>query len=39
MTDAPHVFLEQINEYVNDCIRVEKKKIIELRNAQFTFLF
>lgn len=25
MTDAPHVFPEQINEYVSGCIRVEKK--------------
>lgn len=38
MTDVPHVFPEQINEYVSGCIRVEKK-IVELRNAQFTFLF
>lgn len=26
MTDAPHVFLEQINEYVSGCIRVEIKR-------------
>ena len=38
MTDAPHVFPQHINEYVSGCIRVEKK-VVCLRNAQFTFLF